>query len=114
MPYTETDHLKGKDPVVSRMYDALIRQLRHFGPVTIDPNKTSIHLVNRFAFAGVYTRRNYINLVIPLSRMLDSPRVARSEQASANRFHHTVKLALEKDIDAELLSWLKEAYVLKK
>jgi len=36
------------------------------------------------------------------------------EQASANRFHHTIKLTSEKDIDAELLAWLKQAYELKK
>ena len=87
--------------------------MKAFGPVKIEPKKTSIHLANRFGFAGVYTRSNYINLEIHLDHKIASARVAKVDKASANRFHHTVKLISEKDVDKELLGWLKEAYQLK-
>jgi Domain of unknown function (DUF5655) len=70
-------------------------------------------LGNRFGFAGVYTRQNYINLEVHLNYKLTSKRVTKAEQALANRFHHTIKLTSEKD-DKELLNWLREAYELKK
>ena len=114
MDYTENDHLKDKEPVVTNIYNKLLKELHKFGQLKIEPKKTSIHLGNRFGFAGVYTRKDYINLEVHLNHKLTSERVSKVEQASANRFHHTIKLANEKDVDKELLTWLKEAYELKK
>jgi hypothetical protein len=113
MDYNELDHLNGKEPVVAVMYEKLIKELQKFGALKIEPKKTSIHLGNRFGFAGVYTRKDYINLEVHLNHKLTSKRVSKVEQASANRFHHTIKLSSGKDIDKELLGWLKEAYELK-
>lgn len=114
MNYSENDHLKDKEVIVTKIYERLLKELQKFGPLKIEPKKTSIHVRNRFGFAGVYTRSNYINLEVHLNHKLTSKRVTKVEQASANRFHHTIKLSSEKDIDKELLSWLKEAYELKK
>ncbi|HSU29384.1 MAG TPA: DUF5655 domain-containing protein [Chitinophagaceae bacterium] len=114
MMYSETDHLKNKEPIVAKIYDRLIREFHKFGPIKIEPKKTSIHVVNRFAFAGIYTRSNYINLEFHLPYKLTSIRVSKVEQATTNRFHTTIKLLSEKDIDKEFLTWLREAYELKK
>ena len=114
MEYNEEDHLKGKDPIVAKIYTRLIKELRKFGPLKIEPKKTSIHLGNRFGFAGVYSRSDYINLEVHLNYSLKSKRVSKVEQASANRFHHTIKLTSPEEVDKELLGWLKEAYELKK
>ena len=114
MSYTELDHLKDKDSEVVKTYYHLINKLQDFGPLKIDPKKTSIHLGSRFGFAGVYTRKDYINLEVHLNYKLDSPRVSKIEQASVNRFHHTIRLNNQKEVDKELLTWLREAYELKK
>lgn len=114
MNFTELDHLRGKEQIVTDIYEKLIAELQKFGQLKIEPHKTSIHLGNRFGFAGVYTRKNYINLEVHLNYRLTGKRVVKVEQASANRFHHTIKLTSVKDIDKELLTWLKEAYELKK
>lgn len=97
--------------MVRQIYDSLLQGVRKFGSVTEDPKKTSIHLVNRTAFAGVATRTSAIVLTIKCDRNLSSPRIHKSEQASANRFHHEVKLTSPANID-ELMSWLKAAYAL--
>lgn len=114
MEYTELDHLGDKEPLVTRIYERLVAELQKFGPLKIEPKKTSIHLGNRFGFAGVYTRKDYINLEVHLNHKLTSKRVSKVEQASANRYHHTIKLTKPDEIDGELLGWLKDAYVLKK
>jgi hypothetical protein len=114
MDYTELDHLRDKDPIVAKIYERLITELQKFGQVKIEPKKTSIHLANRFGFAGVYTRKEYINLEVHLNRKLTSKRVSKVEQASTNRFHHTIRLSDLKAVDTELLTWLREAYDLKK
>lgn len=106
--------MRDKDPTVAKIYQRLITELQKFGPVEIEPKKTSIHLVNRFGFAGVYTRKEYINLEVHLNRALTSKRVIKVEQASPNRYHHTIRLSDVKEVDKELLTWLREAYELKK
>jgi len=114
MEYSELDHLRDKEQIVSDIYEKLLEELHKFGQLKIEPKKTSIHIGNRFGFAGIYTRKDYINLEVHLNYKLANDRVSKVEQASANRFHHTIKLTKTKDVDKELLTWLKEAYELKK
>jgi hypothetical protein len=110
--FSVKNHFVDKDPVVSKIYDHLLKHSRRFGPVQEDPKKTSIHLNNVTAFAGIATRKNAIILTIKSDRDLDSPRIHKSEQTSARRFHHEVKLTAASDVDAELIRWLKAAYAL--
>ncbi|HXI25364.1 MAG TPA: DUF5655 domain-containing protein [Pyrinomonadaceae bacterium] len=109
---TVNTHFENRDAVVRQIYDRLLNRARTFGPVVEDPKKTSIHLVNRTAFAGVATRKSAIILTIKADTDLASPRIHKSEQTSARRFHHEVKLTSPADVDSELVGWLKHAYAL--
>ncbi|OCX53732.1 hypothetical protein BEL04_05425 [Mucilaginibacter sp. PPCGB 2223] len=62
----------------------------------------------------MYIRKKTINLEVHLNYQLTNPRVQKVEQASASRFHHTIKLTSPADVDDELMQWLREAYDLKK
>ncbi len=44
------------------IYDRILAESRKFGSVIEEPKKTSIHLVNKSAFAGVVTRKNTLIL----------------------------------------------------
>ncbi len=59
MSYRELDHLKDKEPIVKKIYEQLIKEMKKLGDLKIEAHKTSIHLVNRFAFVGIYTRKKY-------------------------------------------------------
>ena len=109
--FTIESHFEGKDSV-RRIYDRLLKLARRFGPVIEDPKKTSIHLVNKTAFAGVTTRKSAIILTIKSDRKLSSPRIHKSEQTSAKRFHHQVRVNSPAEIDSELVNWLRDAYAL--
>lgn len=110
--FTVKSHFEGKDPAVRQIYDRVLKAAGQFGPVIEDPKKTSIHLVNKTAFAGVATRKSAIVLTIKSDRKIPSPRIHKSEQTSAQRFHHEVKLNLPAEVDSELVNWLKDAYAL--
>ncbi len=110
--FTVKAHFDGKDATVRQIYDRLLKDVKKFGRVVEDPKKTSIHLVNKTAFAGVATRNSAIILTIKSDRHLVSSRIHKSEQTSAHRFHHEVKLTSVADVDAELSDWLKNAYAL--
>lgn len=110
--FTVKSHFEGKDPAVRQIYDRLLKAAGKFGPVKEEPKKTSIHLVNQTAFAGVATRKSAMVLTIKSDRKLPSLRIHKSEQTSAQRFHHEVKLTSPAEVDSELLKWLKAAYAL--
>jgi len=108
--FSISQHFENKDPVVRSIYDRILKESRKFGAITEEPKKTSIHLVNKSAFAGVVTRKNALILNIKSSAPIKHARIAKSEQLSASRFHQEVKLTSPDDVDAVLLGWLKEAY----
>ena len=110
--FSVQSHFQNKDKVVQEIYERLLSKVEQCGPVSEDPKKTSIHLVNRTAFAGVATRKAAINLTIKGDHELSSSRVTKSEQVSSHRFHYEVKLTSPADVDSELIGWLKEAYKL--
>ena len=110
--FTIKSHFEGRDASVRQVYDRILKSARKFGPVGEEPKKTSIHLVNRTAFAGVATRKSAIILTIKSDRKISSPRIHKSEQTSASRFHHEVKLTSPAAVDSELVKWLKDAYAL--
>jgi hypothetical protein len=110
--FTIESHFEGKDTSVRQIYDRILKSARKFGAVGEEPKKTSIHLVNRTAFAGVATRKSAIILTIKSNRKISSPRIHKSEQTSASRFHHEVKLTSPADVNAEMVEWLRAAYEL--
>ena len=108
--FTAGSHFEGKDPVVRQIYDSLIKNLKRIGPLVEEPKKTSIHINNKTALAGVATRKAHLILTIKSDRKLASPRIHKSEQVSSHRFHHEVKLTSVTDVDEELMTWLRNAY----
>jgi len=110
--FTVKSHFEGKDATVRQVYDRLLKATGNFGPVAEEPKKTSIHLMNKTAFAGIATRRSAMVLTIKSDRKISSPRIHKSEQTSAHRFHHEVKLTSPAEVDSELVKWLKDAYEL--
>jgi Domain of unknown function (DUF5655) len=105
-------HFDGRSTNVRATYDRLLEVVGSFGEFTEDPKKTSIHLNRRTAFAGVAARKESLNLTIKSAQDIASPRVHKHERASANRWHLEVTLSSPADVDAELTSWLQEAYEL--
>ena len=83
--FTLKSHFEHKDAVARQIYDRLVKSSRKFGPVGEEPKKTSIHLVNRTAFAGVATRKSAIILTIKSDPERSSPRIRKFEQTSARR-----------------------------
>lgn len=106
------NHLENKSPIVREIYDSLIKKVKSFGKFQEEPHKTSIHLLNQTAFAGVSTRKDYLLLTIKTDYPLESSRITKTEQVSRNRFHHLIKIETPQAIDTELLNWLKDAYKL--
>jgi hypothetical protein len=109
---TVDQHFTRVAPSVAAMYRRLLTKTRALGPFTEVPNKSSIHLVRRTIFAGVATRQKALLLTLKAEADVKSPRVEKHDQVSANRWHLRIRLSGPKEIDRELLRWLKAAYTL--
>ncbi len=72
---TVEQHFENKQESILLIYDKLLSELRKFGSVKESPNNSSIHLLNKFGFAGVYTRKKYILLHIHLIEPIDNERI---------------------------------------
>ena len=100
------------DPAVEKTYAAILKAVCKFGDVRAEEKKTSIHLCAKTGFAGVHPRKNGVLLNIRSTTPIKSKRIRRVEKVSANRFHNEILLEGPKDVDAEVISWLKCAYAL--
>jgi hypothetical protein len=100
------------DPAVRATYDRLLIRVRRIGPVVAEETKTSIHLKSRAAFAGVHPLKSRLDLNIVSAAPITDPRVKKQDRISASRYHNVVPLNTPRDIDAQLLEWLKAAYEL--
>ena len=110
--FTVAQHFEGKDPSVKSIYEHILKESRKFGKVTEEAKKTSIHLVNKSAFAGVATQKAALVLNIKSSAPIKHARIKKSEQVSASRFHQEVKLTSPDEVDSVLIGWLQEAYLI--
>ena len=104
------DVFAGKDPAAIRTYEALKGALAGFGPFVEDPKTASIHLGQKSAFAGVHPRKAAILLVIRTQAPIESSRIRKLERVSANRWHNEMLLSAPAEIDAEVITWLRQAY----
>ena len=110
--YTVDMLFAGKDAIVRAIYDRLLETLHGLGAFSVEPKKTSIHLVNKVGFAGVHPRKSYMYLNLRTAQAIANARVAKTEQVSKNRYHNEIKLDSPDAVDAELRQWLSEAYAL--
>jgi hypothetical protein len=111
MARTARERING-DPLTAAIYAALLDELDRVGEYQVEEKQSSIHLVNRRAFLGVHPRKGALLLNIVLDHPLDSPRLHRTEQVSASRWHHEVLLHSPHDIDSELTTWIAAAHAL--
>lgn len=109
---TVESHFTKSDPEVFATYRRLLEAARALGRVAEEPKKTSIHLVRDTAFAGVATRRSSLIVTLKSAKDIRSPRIGKSEQTSANRWHVEVRLEEPADVDRQLTNWLTAAYEL--
>jgi hypothetical protein len=108
--FTIEAHFEGKDPALRTLYHKTIEMLRSIGPVTAEPKKTCIHLVRRTAFGGIHFRKDHLLLEFKSACAIDDPAIAKSEQISANRWHHTVRLDSSDALTEKLRDWLRNAW----
>jgi hypothetical protein len=101
-----------KSPASQATYAKVLAAISKLGPFDVEEKKTSLHLTNGRAFAGVHPRATGIILNLVFDAPLKNARVLKSEQVSANRHHVEFKLEDPAEVDTQLVTWIKRAYSL--
>jgi hypothetical protein len=104
-------HLAGKSEHVSGLYRRFVELVEECGPIFIVPAKTRIGFQARMIFASVnrFTERGFVAHVV-LARRLEHPRFTRIESLSPRNHVHHFRIQEMEELDADVASWLREAY----
>lgn len=112
-----TDELMFFDrlPQLLPIYEMLKELLTARCPeMTVKVTKTQISFRSRYVFAMVSLPRRrkmeYLMVSFGLGAQKKSPRIAHSVEAYPGRWTHHVLVERAEELDAELQSWLDEAY----
>lgn len=110
-----------KKPEALPLYEAFAQKVsEEIGPVTVRVQKTQISFSNRhnFAFVSFLPVRKsrerpacYIVISFGLSHRAESPRIDAATELYPNRWTHHILISDVKEIDEELMVWVKEASV---
>ncbi len=115
--YPLNKHFKGKEEVARPLYNKLKAEIeKSIGPLKVESLPCCIHFVttsDAYTFAAVYALRDKIRIHFGSGQEIKSPRIDKSAKVSANKYMHSIDINSAKEIDSELLSWVKQAYNLK-
>ena len=105
-----TDQYKGKE-TLKPIYDKLVNAISKFGKdITITPKKSAVSLIRKKQFALIKpATKTRIDLGLKLKGKSTNDRLGDSGPFGT-MCTHRVKLSEIKEVDNELLAWLKEAY----
>ncbi|MGA8144380.1 MAG: DUF5655 domain-containing protein [Candidatus Acidiferrales bacterium] len=108
--YTLRQHFAGKSTAAIALFRAFAKLVKLCGPVRVVPEKTRIAFQVRMSFAVVSFRRDYIVGHVVLARRLENPRFTKIEYISPRNHVHSFRFHSPKELDREVLAWLREAY----
>lgn len=106
------NHFKNKE-AVRPLFEALKDKIGvSSGPLKIESLPCCIHLVGSYTFGAVWALKDKIRIDFRLDELIESPRIWKMIKMSAHRYLYYLESKDQKEIDQELLGWLKKAYFL--
>lgn len=107
-------HFAGK-PRGAALYEKFkLETKKRVGDFIVDSPECCIHFVHTSTFVAVEIFKEKIRVEFVLNHSIESGRISKFVQMSANRYLYYLDLKTEEDIDDELMAWVREAHDLKK
>jgi hypothetical protein len=107
--FTVEQLLDGKPQDVVELFERLDDLIRTCGEVVVVPTKTRVLFKVRTVFASVAVSKNWLDLVFVLGRRLKHRRIKKAQEEYPG-IVHCLRIEKPEDLDADLASWLQEAY----
>jgi hypothetical protein len=103
-------YLAGQPPAHAPIYKKVLRVLARLGELEVEPVDVGVLIKRGHTFCELRPKRDGVELGFKLSRPLASARFRRIIPYAAQRTAYCVRLESARDVDAELVAWLTEAY----
>jgi Domain of unknown function (DUF5655) len=87
-------------------------QVSKFGEVTVDPVKNCILLRSVSTFLALNPRADCMDVEFLLDEEVDVFPIHKAIRVSKNRVAHFIRLEHAKDVNKQLIAWLRRAYEL--
>ena len=104
------NHFSDKDPNVKKMYEKIVREVRKFGEVNVSPVKSSIMLKSKGTFVAIKPKLGSLDIEFFAEEEINDYPILKSLRVSKRRVAHLVRLENPKDINKQLLNWLRHSY----
>ena len=110
--YPIEKHFRDKE-FAEALFEYLKKEIeQNIGPLKIESLPCCIHLVSNYTFGAVWALRDRIRIDFRLDHKIKSPKIYKELQISANRYLYYFDIKNKKEINKQLLGWIKEAYKL--
>ena len=107
--YPLENHFKNKE-FAKDLFLSLEKEIeKNVGKIKVE---SCIHLVSNYTFAGIWALKDRLRIDFRTESKINSKRIWKTTQMSPNRTLYCFEIKDKKDINKELLGWLKEAYYL--
>lgn len=106
------EHFKNRAPHVRATFDKLMAELQKFGRVTINSVKNSIQVKAATTFLSIRPKKDYLAIEFLLSTEVDEFPVYKTFRVSKNRVAHSAVLERPREVNAQLMRWLRCSYKL--
>jgi hypothetical protein len=110
--YSIAYHLDKTQPHVREACEMIIEEVEKFGPIQINPVKTTILLKTDINFLALIIKKDRVVLEFALDRQVDCFPIYKTVSISKRKTVHFIAIDSVEDVDTDLLSLLNEAYLL--
>ncbi|MBI3509491.1 MAG: hypothetical protein HY064_02435 [Bacteroidetes bacterium] len=107
-------HFKNKLPVLRKIYDKLEHAVCDFGEVSVEPIKGGIFFKKAGTFAMIAFRKDHLKVEFFLKQKYDAFPVEKTFQYTQKKIVHVVPVSSVKEVDKQLVKWLRESWELAK
>ena len=103
-------HLAGKGPTIKAVYDKILKEVKKFGKVNVSPVQSSIMLKNVSTFMGIRLSKSWVEIDFFLPEETHDFPIHKTMRYSKKKTVHYVRLEDPKEIDKQLMRWIKVSY----
>lgn len=101
------EHLKGKPAELVAAYQKLALEVEKLGDVVISPVKSAIQFKSKSTFLSCKVGKTYLEIEFFLETVSEEFPVLKTLRLSAKKVVHYVRVESAKEIDKQLLNWIK-------
>jgi hypothetical protein len=108
--YSLEDHLKKCKPEIKKLAEDLLREIKSWKNAQVTPLKSMILASGGANFFSLKAKKDHLDVEFILPDERNEFPVYKTMNYSKNKIVHYVKFDSAKELDGQLMGWIREAY----